>query len=150
MAEGLVQPGIEHLPDGRLHRPDGFALEEGAELAIDRRDALRPRVVGQLGRAGLDGPVEVVERVDHLEPQRVGRPARGRGTLLLGPALVVEELGTLALQAAEIFVGLRDRVVALLRQSFDVGQELRRRDVDLGGTLLGPCSMRHGLCWILV
>ena len=132
------------MADRGLHGANAFALEEAAQLAIDRRDALGPRVRGQCGGTSLDRPVEVVQRVEDLEPERVNGSGRRGGALLLDPALEVDEFGPLALETGQVLLGVGLGLVAFGGQPLDVGQKLGRRDVDIGDALFGACSVRHG------
>ena len=69
-----------------------------AQLAVDGRDALEPRVVGDGRRPGLDGPVEVVGDGQDLADQVLVGQAEVAVALLGRAALEVEELGALALE----------------------------------------------------
>src|SRR5688500_413290 len=87
----FVEVGVERLAD-RLDRRHALRLEDAAELALHQLHALDPWVV-RFGRHRLEGPIEVVEHREQLaDEDRVAELAQLR-TLVLGPALVVAEVG---------------------------------------------------------
>jgi hypothetical protein len=134
----LVLAGVERRARRRVDRADALALEQGPELAVDGGDALDPAVLAELGGAVVDREIEVVGDRDDLPDQVLAGEAEHLLALLGRAAAVVGELGPLSLEAAEVFVRARVRGRKLGLQGLDVGDELRRRDVDLGGALLGP------------
>src|SRR5215218_1668955 len=145
---GLVLAGIERGAGSRVERADALALEEQAELAVDRGDALGPRVVGQVGRPVLDRPVEVVGQLEHLADEVLTREAELSLALLGGPALEVRELGALALEGAQVLVRLGGGLVAGGLHLVELGDERARRDVELLDALLGAglaCHRSPGL-----
>ena len=137
VGDGIVDARVERLPAPRLDRRDALAVEQESELAVDRRDAVGPGVAGERRRPGVDREVEVVGDGDDLAEQAFRREAERRLPLFGGPALEVLELRPLALEPREVLVGLAERLVPLRGQRLDVGQQLRRADVDLVGALLG-------------
>ena len=137
--------GIERRAGRGVDLGDALALEQRPELAIDRRDALDPRVVGDRFVPGVDRPVEVVGEHEDLADQVFPGEAEHGLALLRRAASVVGELGALALEAGEVVLGLLAGGVALDRERLDVGQQLRRRDVDLVGPLLCPCALAHAV-----
>ena len=139
---------VERVSDARLHRSHALALEKRPELAVDGSDADRPRVGLQCGGTGLDRAIEVVQRVEDLETQGIGRTARGGRAVLFAAALEVDELGTLPLEPCEVLVGVGLGLVPLGREPLELGEELGRRDVDIGDAFFGACSMRHGFRWL--
>ena len=78
--------GSNWLTGRRVDLADALALEQGSQLAVDRGDALGPRVVGELGGPGVDRPVEVVGDGEHLADQVVTREPEVALALLGGPA----------------------------------------------------------------
>jgi hypothetical protein len=125
-------------------RAHALALEEQAQLPVDRRDPVGPRI-GRVGRrAGLDRPVEVVGERHDLAQQPVGGEAGVPLAFVGGPAAEVLELGALALEPGEVFVRLGVGFLELALQLVDLGEELGRRDVDLVGAFLGSGSVGHG------
>src|SRR3954468_1546856 len=65
----LVLAGIERSTRRGVDRCHAFTLEELAELAIDRRDALEPGILGDRGGTRLDRAVKVVGEVEDLADQ---------------------------------------------------------------------------------
>ncbi len=139
----LVLARVERLAGLGLDGLHALALEQRPELAVDRRHALGPRARGQLGRAVVDGEVEVVGERQDLPDEVLAGQAEHRLALLARPAPVVAELGALALEAGEVLVGLRGRRLELAPERLDLGEEGGRRDVDLGRPFLGPGAMGH-------
>jgi hypothetical protein len=101
----LVLARVERRAGDGLDRGDALAVEEGPQLAVDRRHALDPAVVGQVGRTVVDREVEVVGDHEHLADEVLAREPEHLLALLGRPAPVVAELGALALQPGEILVG---------------------------------------------
>ena len=64
-----------------------LGLEQGAQLAVDGRDALHPGRVARVRRHVLDGQVEVVRELEHPQQEPVAGEAASSGALLLGAAL---------------------------------------------------------------
>src|SRR4029079_10615866 len=139
----LVLARVERAARRGVDLADALALEQCPELPIDRGHALDPGIAGQLGWLGLDRPVEVVGEHQDLADEVLAREAEHRLALLAGPAPVVRELRPLPLEPGEVLVGLLLDGVALALQRVDVGEQLRRRDVDLVGALLRPRAMAH-------
>ncbi len=137
VGDGVVDTGIERLPGPRFDRRDALAVEQESELPVDRGDAVGPGVAGEHRRPGVDREIEVVGDGDDLAEQAFRGEAERRLSLLRGPALEVLELGPLTLEPREVLVGLAERLVPLHGQRLDVGQQLRRAEVDLVRALLG-------------
>ena len=136
---------IEGRAGHGVDRRHAFALEEDPQLAVDGRDALEPRVLSDRGRTRVDGAVEVVRDVEDLADEVLGGQAEIAVALLGGPSLVVEELGSLALERDQVVLGDLGRGVALGGQCLDDVEQGGRRDIDLLDALLrsGPAALRH-------
>ena len=85
VGDRIVLAGIEPAARCRVDRTDALALEQDSQLAVDRGDALGPRVVGELGGPGVDRPVEVVGNCEHLADQVITRKPEVAFALLGGP-----------------------------------------------------------------
>src|SRR5436190_9470209 len=98
IGDRLVLARVERATRRGVDGADALALEELAELAVDRRDAFEPGVVGDGGRAGLDRTVEVVRDGQPLADEVLAGKTEVAHPLLARSALEVLELGTFALQ----------------------------------------------------
>src|SRR5687768_2820034 len=103
----LVEVRVERQSD-RLDLGHALRLEDAAELALHELDALDPRVVG-LGRHVLERPVEVVEHAEQPADQHRGAELAELRALVIGPALVVAEVGGRSLPVVQVLLGLRRR-----------------------------------------
>ena len=88
-----------------------------------------------------EAPGETAPATRHTTEEGPGRPRRHPWKValpLLGrPALEVLEFGPLALQGEEVLLRLLRRGGRLGARRVQVGEQLRRRNVDLVGALLG-------------
>ncbi|MEJ7696017.1 MAG: hypothetical protein WKF78_05170 [Candidatus Limnocylindrales bacterium] len=93
----------------------------------------------------LDGQVEVVGEGHDLADEVLGGKAEIALAVLRGAPLEVEELRALALERAQVLVRLAAGGVTLGFEGLDLGQQGRRRDVDLVSSFLGAVAdaIRH-------
>ena len=119
-----------------------LALEQRSQLAVDRRHALEPGILGDGLGTCVDGPVEVVGHREHLADEVLTRQTEIALTLLGRPPLEVEELGALALQRDEVLLRLPLRVLELAAKRLDVGEQLGRPDIQIVGALIRAGAMR--------
>src|SRR3990172_5583105 len=79
-------------------------------------------VAGDLGRPGVDRPVEVIRQGEHLGDQALGGEAKHRITLLGRAAPEVLEFGPLALKAGQVFVRQPASFVELAVEVLEIGR----------------------------
>src|SRR5437867_8711689 len=130
--DALVLARVERCAGRGIDRRHALALEELAELAVDGRDALDPRLVDAGFGTVLDREVEIVGEREHLANERLGGEAEHGLPLLGRAALEVEELGALALQRGEVVVALANCVVE--------GRALGRTAAVAAGLALGRAA----------
>src|SRR5918995_7434170 len=139
----LVEVRVERLADG-LDRRHALRLEDPAQLALHELHALDPGVV-RLGRNVLECAVEVVEDSEQPADEDRGAELAQLRALLVGPPLVVAEVGGRALPVVQVLLRLRLRFRQLALELFDsLGQLDPRRRGDRLGALLGA-GLRSGL-----
>ena len=135
--DGLVLARVERRARVGHDGAHALALEQLPELPVDGRDALGPRVLGELRGARVDRPVEVVRDGQDLRDEAlVGEPRAGQ-PLLGAAALEVQELRAFALERGEVLVGLGARVVPLGPEGLEIGGEGGGGRIELVDALLG-------------
>ena len=149
--DGLVLARVERRAGRRLDGGDALALEEQAQLAVDRGDALEPAVALEACRRVGDRAVEVVREDSTLRMRSSPARPASRTRSSAGAALEVGELRPLALQRGQVLVRLGHGIVALGDGrvaggdgDLQLGEQGGRGDVDLLDSLLGAGLAVHG------
>jgi hypothetical protein len=100
-------------------------------------------VLRQLRGSRVDRAVEVVGDDEDLADEVLPGQPEVALALLGGSPAEVAELGSLALEQADVLLALAARVGELALQLLDLREELRRRDVELVDPLLCAGAIGH-------